>query len=143
MKVKKIDAPNNKTHPMVRLNTICPYFTMFPLSFPLKILSNSKTGEIVFDPFCGRGTTNYAARLFGNKSYGIDSNPVAQAIAKSKLVSAKPEDIVSLCRSVLDTSDSNNVPVGEFWELAFHPRTLIDIIKSIPTLENFLLNQVK
>jgi DNA modification methylase len=110
---------------------------MFPLSFPLKILSNSKTGDIVFDPFCGRGTTNYAARLFGNKSYGIDSNPVAQAIAKAKLVSAKPEVIVSLCKDILETRDPIIVPVGEFWELAFHPETLIEICK----LRHFLLSK--
>ena len=67
------------------LNSICPYFTMFPLEFPLGILKrNAKEGSIVLDPFCGRGTTNYAARLLGLSSVGVDSSPVAAAIARAK-----------------------------------------------------------
>lgn len=34
----------------------------------------------MLDPFCGRGTTLYAARLAGLPSVGIDINPVAAAI---------------------------------------------------------------
>ena len=44
------------------LNGICPYFTMFPLDFPLGILGRrAKPDDRVLDPFCGRGTTNFAA----------------------------------------------------------------------------------
>ena len=43
------------------LNGICPYFTMFPLEFPLGVLlRHAKRGEAVLDPFAGRGTTLYA-----------------------------------------------------------------------------------
>jgi hypothetical protein len=56
------------------LNAVCPYFTMYPLSFPLKILQRHAQPESwVLDPFCGRGTTNYAARLLGLPTIGIDS----------------------------------------------------------------------
>ena len=55
---------------------------MFPLEFPLKHLKKYKREtSIVLDPFCGRGTTLYAARKLGIKAYGIDSSPVAVAIA--------------------------------------------------------------
>ena len=71
------------------LNGICPYFTMFPLRFPLKILTYySKVGDTVLDPFCGRGTTNYASRLIGLKSIGVDSSPVAVAISQSHYTTA-------------------------------------------------------
>ena len=37
------------------LNGVCPYFTMFPLAFPLKILkSRARESDLVLDPFCGR-----------------------------------------------------------------------------------------
>lgn len=49
--------------PRLRLNAVCPYFTMFPLDFPYQHLLDAQPGEWVLDPFCGRGTTNYAARL--------------------------------------------------------------------------------
>jgi hypothetical protein len=76
------------------LNAICPYFTMFPLEFPLQILRrHSKQRERVLDPFCGRGTTNFAARLTGLYSVGIDISPVAQAITAAKLMSTSAEAI--------------------------------------------------
>lgn len=65
------------TAPLLRLNGLCPYYTMFPLSFPFDALANSKAGEWVLDPFCGRGTTILAARLRGLPSVGVDSNPIA------------------------------------------------------------------
>ncbi len=74
---KKKLLNNNRANPELRLNTICPYFTMFPLSFPFKVLCNAQKTDLVYDPFCGRGTTNYAARLLGIKSYGVDSNSFA------------------------------------------------------------------
>jgi hypothetical protein len=39
----------------------CPYYTMFPLDFPLAWLRRARPGEWVLDPFCGRGTTLYCA----------------------------------------------------------------------------------
>ncbi|CAL1241131.1 DNA methyltransferase [Candidatus Methylocalor cossyra] len=49
---------------------------MFPLDFPLNILKRrAHAGDVVHDPFCGRGTTNYAARLLGLSSLGVDSSP--------------------------------------------------------------------
>lgn len=119
----------NKSHPKVRLNAICPYFTMFPLSFPYRVLRNARRTDLVYDPFCGRGTTNFAARLLGISSYGVDSNPLAYAVAQAKLVNVKSKDIFSLCIDILQNINTNEIPDGEFWELAYHPNTLIDICK--------------
>ena len=70
------------TSSAMALNAICPYFTMFPLGFPLRILrERAARADWVLDPFCGRGTTNYAARVLGLPSLGVDSSPVAVAIA--------------------------------------------------------------
>ena len=76
------------TEPRHSLNAVCPYFTMFPLSFPLWALKHASPRAVVLDPFCGRGTSNYAARYLGLRSYGIDTSPVAVAIAKAKLADA-------------------------------------------------------
>ncbi|WP_338066098.1 DNA methyltransferase, partial [Hydrogenibacillus schlegelii] len=38
---------------------------MFPLDFPLSHLKEARREDWVLDPFCGRGTTLYAARLLG------------------------------------------------------------------------------
>jgi len=107
------------------LNGICPYFTMFPLDFPLGILKkHAKRGDHVLDPFCGRGTTNFAARLVGLSSLGVDSSPVAAAITASKLVVTSVEAIMAEARHVLAECEPSDVPSSEFWHLAYHPIVL-------------------
>jgi hypothetical protein len=117
--------------PIVRLNAVCPYYTMYPLSFPLGILKNkAQTDEWVLDPFCGRGTTNFAARVLGLPSVGIDSSPIAVAIAKSKIVTTSPSKVVRTCKDILKRSTGpTDVPSGGFWKLAYHRRTLADLCK--------------
>lgn len=107
------------------LNGICPYFTMFPLDFPLNILKQrARVGEMVLDPFCGRGTTNFAARLVGLHSLGVDSSPVAAAITASKLVTASIDDILAEAHRILTEREAHHIPASEFWQWAFHPSVL-------------------
>jgi hypothetical protein len=108
------------------LNGICPYFTMFPLEFPRGVLArHAKPGETVLDPFAGRGTTLYAGRLEGLHAYGVDSNPVAVAISAAKLSNSSPGRITAAARYILARKRTpDNVPTGEFWQLAFHPAVL-------------------
>ncbi len=108
------------------LNAVCPYYTMYPLDFPLRVLKrHGKPGEWVIDPFCGRGTTNFAARLLGMPSVGVDSSPVAAALAKAKLVYATPGRVLASARAILASAEEPTaVPSGPFWRLAYHPRTL-------------------
>lgn len=118
----------NVQSPIIRLNTICPYFTMFPLNFPYSHLSSAQPEDWVLDPFCGRGTTNFAARLRQIPSYGIDSSPIACAISAVKYVYATPNAIAKLCAEILnDAIEPVHIPQGGFWELCYHPSTLKEI----------------
>ena len=75
---------------------------MYPLSFPLRVLARAKAQtEWVLDPFCGRGTTNFAARMLGLPSIGIDISQIAVAIARAKLVSGTPEEIVNAAEQLM------------------------------------------
>jgi len=128
------------TAPLLRLNGLCPYYTMFPLSFPFDALAAAELGDWVFDPFCGRGTTILAARLRGLSSVGVDSNPVAGAIAASKLAMVRPWEVSSLARTILEDVKSGRVPdapQGEFWERCYAPKTLRETCR----IRNFLLTQ--
>jgi hypothetical protein len=111
------------------LNAICPYYTMYPLDFPLQVLKeHGKAGEWVIDPFCGRGTTNFAARLLSMPSIGIDSSPVAAALAKAKLASAAPSGVVASARAILKSAkEPTSMPTGDFWKLAYHENTIVQI----------------
>lgn len=111
------------------LNAVCPYFTMYPLDFPLGVLkAYGNSGDWVIDPFCGRGTTNFAARLLGMPSVGLDSSPVASALVQAKLAWATPAQIVRSARSILRSATKlPAIPQGEFWRLAYHERTLYQL----------------
>jgi len=116
----------NIEEPLKALNAVCPYYTMFPLEFPLKTLAGrAKKGDWVADPFCGRGTTNFAARLMGMPSVGIDSSPVAVALTKAKLADARMSDVVRVTTQILRKMPKNvTVPSGDFWSLAYDPKVL-------------------
>ena len=123
------------------LNGICPYFTMFPLDFPYGILSeHAVPGEWVLDPFCGRGTTNYASRLLGLPSLGIDSSPVAVALSQAKLANTTPQMIMRSARQILAAiEEPSEVPEGEFWEWAFHK----DVLSVLCRLRKGLLHNCR
>ena len=113
------------------LNAICPYFTMFPLDYPYKILSKyGKKGDLIVDPFCGRGTTLFASRLLGMPCIGIDSSPVATAIAEAKLAGTTPKKILNSLVSILkDKRKPTNIPKGKFWGKIYTKKVLYDICK--------------
>ena len=112
------------------LNGICPYFTMFPLKFPLGILQRrAQKHQYVLDPFCGRGTTNYAARLVGLRSLGVDSSPVATAITAAKLVHVTPSEILAEAADILMSTEPSNIPKGAFWDWAYHVEVLVELCR--------------
>jgi hypothetical protein len=120
-------------------NAICPYYTMFPLEFPMHQLGRHKEqSPTVYDPFCGRGTTIYAARKLGLRSYGLDTSPIAAAIAQAKLASADLEDVIALAEKLAGKAP-RNVPESRFFRRAFSKQTLIEIC----SLREGLLRQKK
>lgn len=133
---KASEAFRSPYAPLRRLNAICPYLTMFPLEFPYRQLLRADKKDWVFDPFCGRGTTIYAARLLGLPSVGVDGNPVAAAVAAAKLIDVDAKKISKLCRSILASrSEPYDVPSGDFWSRCYHPETLEEICKLRESLE--------
>lgn len=108
-------------------NAICPYYTMFPLEYPMRIIRKHKAANpVIVDPFCGRGTTIYAARRLGLTSYGFDTSPIAAAIARAKLASASLEKIVALGKELIERKPKD-VPENAFFKRAFAPATLRQI----------------
>ncbi|MCB1799336.1 MAG: DNA modification methylase [Gammaproteobacteria bacterium] len=103
---------------------------MFPLEFPLGILRRrAKMHQSVLDPFCGRGTTNFAARLVGLRSLGVDSSPVATAITSAKLVKVSTADVLAEAREILTGIEPGNIPSGSFWGWAYHADALVDLCR--------------
>lgn len=46
---------------------------------------NLKTGDTIYDPFMGSGTTNLAAKSVGLNSYGVEAHPFVYPITKCKM----------------------------------------------------------
>lgn len=108
-------------------NAICPYYTMFPLEYPLGIINkHRKSDPVVLDPFCGRGTTLYAARKLGVQAYGLDTSPIAAAIAQAKLASATIEDVMALAETLVAVAPKD-VPNTAFFRKAFSKFTLVEL----------------
>ncbi len=51
------------------------------------IMASSNTDDLVFDPFCGSGTTGVVCKKLNRKFVGIDNNIEYLNIAKKRLVS--------------------------------------------------------
>ena len=106
------------------LNSICPYYSMFPLNFPCDILSRDDSKGTVLDPFCGRGTTTFAAGYFRRKVISTDINPVALAITKAKTSIVSPKEICQLAKKLMANDDIEDVPSDEYWKLAYNCEVL-------------------
>ena len=105
---------------------------MFPLEYPTRILGSRRRKTRVLDPFCGRGTTLYAARRLAIESWGIDASPVAVAISQAKFARAATGEALDLARRFIETVVPQHIPqpdhrTGKFWTLIYHPETLRDL----------------
>jgi hypothetical protein len=140
--MKKFEIIND-FHPtrnaIVRMNEVCPYFTMFPLSFPYEKLKHLHQNARILDPFCGRGTTNFAARLHDLNSTGIDSNPVAVAIAQAKFIKTSINFVIKTCQDAIEQTGPLGIPRDDFWEYCYHKVTL----KEICSLRTYFLKKKK
>jgi hypothetical protein len=100
---------------------------MFPLEYPLGLISKyRKDAPVILDPFCGRGTTLYAARRLGFKAYGLDTSPIAAAIAQAKLASATVEDVMALAEELVATK-AKDIPDAPFFRTGFSKSTLAEL----------------
>lgn len=113
------------------LHSICPYFAMFPEGFVAEQLyAYTRPGDVVLDPFCGRGTTVLESLLNNRQGLGTDINPVAACIAGAK---ANVPALKSVLNRVEELSArfkeemANEVPPTEFFEHCFHRDTYAEV----------------
>ena len=115
-----------------RFHSICPYFAMFPEAFVEKHLAASRFDGIVFDPFCGRGTTLFESLLRDRTSAGCDVHPVAACIAGAKC--DPPDQMEAIQRlneleiaSFSFQADEPSGNLAEFFGLCFHRKTYCQV----------------
>ncbi len=113
--------------PEARWARLGPYYAMFPFGFAQDAISRfTRPGDLVLDPFCGRGTAPYAAMVAGRDALACDINPVAWVYAATKTAPAPdPETVKNRISDIADavTSDDRRAR-SEFQTLAFCPTVL-------------------
>ncbi len=111
-----------------RFHSLCPYFAMFPESFVEKHLAATKFNGVVFDPFCGRGTTVFESLIRERDAAGCDVHPVAVCVSGAKSDPPEPFDVLRRldrleeeCTSL--RIDDDDGELHEFFGLCFDPAT--------------------
>lgn len=79
------------------LHALHPYPAKFIPQIPRKAIEEwTKRGEVVYDPFCGCGTTLLEASLLQRPSIGVDNNAVAILISNAKAAVYSKADLKQL-----------------------------------------------
>ena len=85
----------------------------------------SKPGDIVYDPFMGRGTSVIEAILSGRKAIGNDVNPLSRMLAEPRLDIPTFESVGERLESIDFTKVRKaNIDLSMF----YHPRTLRELL---------------
>lgn len=93
-------------------------------------------GDVVYDPFMGRGTTLIEAQLYGCRAVGNDANPLSRVLTKPRLQPPLLSQIekrlweVSLPSSLSTISyspSSNSGPSTADLQVFFAPKTLAEL----------------
>lgn len=115
-----------------RFHSICPYFAMFPEEFVQKHIVWSDPGDLVLDPFSGRGTTIFQSLLSDREAIGGDTNPVAVCISKAKANPPRVGDVLRRIDALESAYRPKAIPKqmasDEFFSLCFHEFTLKQIL---------------
>lgn len=133
-----------------------PWPAKFIPQIPARLVEElTEPGDVVFDPFCGSGTTLVEALIRGRHAWGNDNNPLAALLSKVK---ATPLDSKRLTLAIRTTMRARaaierghepqqdvipQAPRLEYW---FQPHVISElaVIKSVmnscpdPDVRNFL-----
>lgn len=112
-------------------HSICPYFAMFPESFVATQLEEfTERDDLVFDPFCGRGTTVFESLRQGRRAAGTDINSVAACVAGAKAAAPNLAAVLDRINELEDSYGSTR-PEAEaptaFFAKCYEPHTLSEI----------------
>lgn len=117
-----------------RFHALCPYFAMFPEAFAEHwIEKTSKRGDLVLDPFCGRGTAPFQALLMGRHAAGNDVNPVAYVVSRAKTnapTAAAVRRRITILQAEFDRDawEPARRKLPPFFKVAYHAYTLRQLL---------------
>ena len=92
------------------LHSIHPYPAKFIPEIPKTLINNlfSDKESYILDPFCGSGVTLVEAQRLGYKSIGVDLNPIACLISRTK-VNPLAENFLVICKDIVEKCKSGDI----------------------------------
>lgn len=94
----------------------------------------TQAGDIVYDPFMGRGTTPVEAALLGRIPFGCDINPLSEVMSRPRLRPPTLEEIEDRLQQI-DFHSFDEFP--DDLRVFYHPETLREIV----ALKKYLLER--
>jgi site-specific DNA-methyltransferase (adenine-specific) len=111
-------------------HAMCSYLAMFPPRLPHYFIQKfTRPGDVVLDPFSGRGTTALQACVTGRIGIGVDLNPLAYVLTQAKVNAPPPAHLEARLRAL-----ENDMFYGEIAQepdhirMLFHPSTLRQLV---------------
>src|SRR5437899_9707959 len=86
------------------------------------IAAYSQPGDIVFDPYCGKGTVLFEATSMGRAAFGGDTAPDAVISTRAKCVPVSFAQVANYVQSLNVYHSLSGVPSDV--RLFYHPETL-------------------
>ncbi|MBQ2872368.1 DNA adenine methylase [bacterium] len=125
--LEKLDSVNNPSS----MHGIYPYRGKISAIDAANIISQLPNCGTLLDPFCGSGTIVYEAIKHGMNAIGVDNNPLAIQIAKSKIcldhsVVESCEEIIKKAKQDLVNLDYDKMPDAP--SKSFHSDTANEIM---------------
>lgn len=120
-------ASNGKTFSTAaeRWEGIGPYYAMFPTRFADAVIEEyTAAGDVVLDPFAGRGTAIFSAAAAGRVGIGVEISPVGWVYASAKLNPAPSEQVEQRLLKIADISDEyaeHALSLPKFFSECFSP----------------------
>lgn len=112
------------------LHSLCSYMAMFPPTLPHTFIRwLTEHGEVVYDPFSGRGTTVLEACLLGRVGLASDASPLAWVLSAAK---AQPPAVTAAVNRIADLRRRYRAPsvssVPEHVRILFEEKTLKQLV---------------
>ena len=124
-------AKQRASHPLHEISYRACFKGQLPEFFIQRLTT---TGDSVYDPFMGRGTTLVQAALMGRRPIGNDINPLSVFLTRPRLAPPKLDEIATRLRKI-DWSFSD--PLIEELLVFYHPDTL----REIQALRRYLIER--
>lgn len=123
-------ASKRNDHPW---HSMCSYLGAFPAAIPRAFIEAlTSSGDVVLDPFSGRGTTLLEARLHDRRVVASDLNPIALALSRAKNADVGEQQTLDRIRELESKFQlALYLPLvdveGEDIRLIYHPHTLAQL----------------